>query len=322
MESFTFKGYTYSISNISGKAEFDLIYNKLLQKVNQGRSIVKELEKAYRVSPEEIYLIRFDESRRALVPVRVLKEAVDGFLIKSRFDKKDETAQLGISNEISKYSDEIHDVVKKKYALYTENEKKLEEKREEERAAFIVTGDNLLERLAFHPASCDTIRGLLELYDFQYRENRDYKMRVEAGFETIKKLYIDIEKKMNDVMRSEKIHIHRIKHLVPGDIDKDDPPQGFMGLLQQFLFLSVFNTEIEKIWVTMRDYTIKSEDLPVKIMQVIDNVFTIVRNTADLVLSLEKILFPAKSGAVRNAAMQYRLRLFSREVIDIFRDNG
>ena len=318
MESFSFKGYTYSITNISGKSEFDAIYKKLLDKANKGRSIVKELEKAYRISPTEVYLIRFDQARHALVPVRVLKEAVDGFLMKNRYDNKDKTLQMGIGNEISRHSTDVYETVEKKHKIDEENRRKFEEKRAKEREALIVTGVNILDRLNFHSKSCDEIKAFLELHDYSFRENRDYKMKVEAGFEAIKDLHVEVDKKLNDVKRAPDTHIHRVTHLVPRDIDKDDPPEGFMALLQQFLFLSVFNGEVEKAWVTMRDYTINKEDLPVKINQIFDKIFSIIANTNDLVHSLDRILFPGKSGSVRETAMQYSLELFTKEVIDIF----
>ena len=83
METITFKGYEYSIETIASKAVFDEIYNKLLQKANKGKSIIKDLEKAYRFDTNKVYLIRYDEQRKALIPVRIAKESVDGFLMKN-----------------------------------------------------------------------------------------------------------------------------------------------------------------------------------------------------------------------------------------------
>ena len=69
------KGVDYRVEPISSKAEFDALYRDLLRKSIQ-KSILKDLEKAIDLHP--VYLVRYDQERRALVPVRIAKESVDG----------------------------------------------------------------------------------------------------------------------------------------------------------------------------------------------------------------------------------------------------
>lgn len=318
METFIFKGYTYNVASISGKAEFDKIYQGLLGKANKGKSIIKDLDTAYRISPSEIYLIRFDQERRALVPVRVLKEAVDGFLIKNRYDDKDRRLKMGIGNEISHQSTDIYRTVEKKHKLHEEQRKKSDEKKAQEQEKYLVTGGNVVERLGQHIQFCDRLRAILETQDLAYRENRDYKMKVDAAFQKIKDLTVEVQTHLTDVDRNPRAHEHRVTHLVPEDIDRENPPAGFLALLQQYLFLSVFNMEIEKGWITLRDYTLKLADLPVTVSQTIETIFLVMHNTGRLVISMERILFPAKFGSNREVAVQYQLRLFSQAIIDIF----
>jgi len=317
METITFKGYEYTVESIPNKAAFDGIYNKLLQKANKGKSIVKDLEKAYRFGSNEVYLIRYDEQRRALVPVRIAKESVDGFLMKNRFGGKDKVLQRGIGSEMSRHTKEVYDAVQKKRNMMEKQSDLSEEKRKKEIEALALDGKNYMIQLKTHYILCREIKSLLERHDVSFQSNRDYKARMEDLFNKINQLYETLGNNMVEVDKDEKLNIDKIRHIFPKDIKVENAPFGFIKLLQAYFFLSLFNNAVQREWITLRDYGLHKGDLPVKASDLLENGLILHKNTEALITAIDKILFPGKIGAKRDPKVQYDITLFTKEVINI-----
>lgn len=319
METFQFKGYTYQIHDLQSKAEFNHIYEDLLKKANKGRSIVKDLEKAYRIRQEKaLYVIRYDEAKRALVPVRIAKESVDGFLMKDRYDTRDRVLQHGIGSEMSRHSREIYDTVEKKHQMWERQAAKSEEKKAEEAKQFAVDGTNFMEKMALHQQSMEQIKSFLLSADYKYKEDRDYKQRVDAVLDKIGTLYTGFSKAMGQINRDTARFLPNVQSIMPADINRSQPPPGFLRLLETYHFLKKFNEDVEREWVTLRDYGLDLHAVPYKVQELMDNMFHVIHNTKLLLVAVDKILYPEKMGAKRAADLEYGIHKFNEEVIRIF----
>ncbi|HOG65800.1 MAG TPA: hypothetical protein PLD82_10230 [Spirochaetota bacterium] len=317
METLNFKGVDYRVEPISSKAEFDALYRDLLRKVNSGKSILKDLEKAYRISPSEVYLVRYDQERRALVPVRIAKESVDGLLIRNRYDDKAKTLQRGIGQEMAKHTQDIYDAVEKKKQLNEKNEKQIAERRAQEQKLVEIDGVNFQERLVWHRTVIGEIQGILRQHDMKYREDRDYKGKIDMAFEKIIRQVEQFEAGMKDIERDNGKSVSAVRHLLPADISKDNPPEGYVRMLQTYLSVAALNVQLEKEWTTLGEYVLDMAGLPVKVAQLVQMVGELINRTRLLTGAAERILFPEKYSFRRDSNAVYDFSKLSKDVVAI-----
>lgn len=317
METITFKGVAYNVDALSSKAEFDRIYQELLRRVNNGKSILKDLAKAYRISPNEVYLIRYDQERRALVPVRIAKESVDGLLIKNRYDGKERQLQRGIGLEMSRQTQEHYDAVDRKRQLEEKTSRQIAEKNEQENKLIEIDGTNFAERLRWHHSALADLKEMLRQQDAKYREDRDYKGKVDMAFDRVNRLVETFETSLKDVERDNGVSTSTVRQLMPSDINKDAPPDGYVRMLQTHLAVLTLNNQLEKEWMTLGEYVIDFSGLPVKVGQLVDRIIGLIERTRLLTAAAERILFPEKFGFRRNLNMVYDFSKISSEVIGI-----
>jgi len=312
MRTFTFKGYVYNLESLPSKEKFDEIYNRLLRKANSGGSIVKDLEKAYEIGSNFVFIIRYDKAKRALVPVRIVKENADGSLIKNRYDKRDAQFKTGIGAELSrKVKSEYHSLKASKHAHGTS------EPHDSELEKVEVNGSNYIDNVRFHYNVCQDAKKIFEKSDMNYREDRDYKMKVDKHLHDIVRLYDDFDMNITLSLRDPGANIHAVRQIIPDDIDPGAPPNDLLKLLEIYYFLLVFNNAVEKEWITMRDYTIKLDELPVRLTLHIEKAFKIIEETKRLLMSLEKIIYPGKHGQKRAENISYEVTKFNEVLIDI-----
>ena len=315
METFKFKGYDYTIVNVGSKSKFNEIYEKLLTRYNKKKSIVKDLENAYRVSPTELYLIRFDEKRHSIIPVRISKESVDGHLMKDRYDERDRKIQAGIGAEMSRHSNEIYEAVEKKHKMMDTQKEISERQRQAEQ--IVLDGGNFRRIIEIHYKTAKKIPDILLTSDYRFSEDRDYKSRIELQIERIIEKYDLLTKRMDEIDRDPNMNLNIVKNLFPKDINTTDSPDGFVVLLETYCFLGLFNNDIVKDWTTLRDYTIDSKTASVNVKLKIEKVFLVMQKTTEFLHAMESILYPDKIGAARNTHVVYDVKLFTEDVIKI-----
>ena len=317
METLTFKGVNYGVEPISSKAEFDRIYQELLRRVNSGKSILKDLEKAYRISANEVYLIRYEQERRALVPVRIAKESVDGLLIKNRYDDKERKLQQGIGQEMAKHTQEHYEAVDRKRQMEDRTSRQLAEKREMENRQFEIDGTNFAERLVWHHNAIAELREMMRQDDPKYREDRDYKGKVDMAFDRINRAVEAFETALKDIERDNGAMTSTVRQVLPNDISKDSPPEGFVRMLQTYLAIIALNGQLEKEWMTLGDYVIDFEGLPVKAGQFVGRIIGMIERTKMLTAAAERILFPENFGYRRHQEFVYDFTKMTSAVVGI-----
>ncbi len=317
METLNFKGVAYRVEPVSSKAEFDSIYRDLLRRVNSGKSILKDLEKAYRISPAEVYLVRYDQERRALVPVRIAKESVDGQLIRNRYDDKARALQRGIGQEMAKHTQDIYDTVEKKKQLSEKTDRQIAERRAQEQKLVEIDGTNYYERLIWHRTALSEIQGILRQHDMKYREDRDYKGKIDMAFERIVRHIEQFEASVKDIERDNGKSVSAVRHLIPTDVSKENPPEGFVRMLQTYNAVVGLNIQLEKEWTTLGDYVLDMAGLPVKVGQIVQMVGELVNRTRLMTGAAERILFPEKYAFRRDQNAIYDFGKLTKDVITI-----
>ncbi len=312
MKTFNFKGYVYNLETLPSKEKFDEVYHGLLRKANNGGSIVKDLEKAYQVGSGSVYIIRYDKVKRALIPVRIARESVDGSLIRKRYDARDDQLKAGIGAEFSRMVKEEYNSLHAAKASRNKHDS-----HDSELEKVVVNGTNYFENVRFHFNICQDAMKIFEKSDINYRNDREYKMKVDKHLHDVVRLYDDFDMNITLSLRDPGANIHAVRQIIPDDIDQGAPPSDLLKLLEIYYFLTVFNDNVEKEWISMRDYTIKLDNLPVRLGLHLEKAFKIIEETKRLLISLEKIINPANHGQKRAENISYDILKFNEVLIDI-----
>lgn len=318
MDTLNFKGYQYNIKEISSKAEFDRIYDKLLGKANKGGSITADLEYAYRIAGREVYLIRYDEQRRALIPVRVARERVDGKLMRNRYDSKHRAIQQGIGQELSRQGEQAGQLRDEQQRRMQREAEIAEKKRQQEKQKLFVHGGNCREQIIYLAVAGKELQADLQKYDLKYRENRDYQLTVRKHLDHLEDAADKLKKELDEVDRDPTHFLKTVQHLIPPDLQNNFMDNGFLRMLEYWTFFSAFLSDAEKEWVSLKDYALDVSDLPVNVGKRLEDVFGILANAKYFCNALDKLMYPEKIGAGRESGIYYDIKKVSWEVVKIF----
>lgn len=318
MDTLKFKGVQYRIKEISSKSEFDRIYEKLLKKANKGGSITGDLAVAYRISGRDIYLIRYDESRHALIPVRVAQERVDGKLMRNRYDDKQRQIQTGIGQELARQSEEAGKLRSEQDKRRERDAKIAEQKRKQQQEKLLVHGGNFREQLLYLPAVGKELLQDFAKYDVHFRENRDYQLKVRKHVEAVEDQGDKLKTEFSEIERDPEHYRKTVQHLIPEDIQSNIKDNGFLQMLEYWTFITAYLVEVEKEWISMYQYDVERSDLPFSVNEKMENALKIIENSRYFCNALEKLLFPEKLGAEREKGIYYDTKKVSWKVVAIF----
>lgn len=180
-----------------------------------------------------------------------------------------------------------------------------------------IDGTNYYERLTWHRTAVSEILESIRQDDMKYREDRDYKGKIDLAFERIGRQIEQFETACKDIERENGTSLSAVRHLFPADLSKDNPPEGFVRMLQTYNAVVGLNIQLEKEWTTLGDYVLDPADLPAKAGQLVQTVRELIARTRLLTGAAEKILFPDKYAFTRDPNVIYDFSRLTKEVIAI-----